>query len=331
MKHAKKTSALVSAAGLASLLFLSCEQTETITTTDNNTDTNLENCDDVTRVVDLNTRGACSETLAWTNEVSIRVEGSSRIISTNSIPDHMVGLFGGGVGSLNPNAISPQNETYTVSSNPVKSNVLTYMLNTATGPQYEFGVMLNGVILDPEAAEPWPHNGAFTMSSRNWEWNLDAMNINLGLDCNNAHVQPSGKYHHHGAPTLFLESINAPNNAMTLLGYAADGFPIYYNYGYTVADDPASGVVQLTSSYRLKSGERPGDGINAPCGAYSGIYTSDYEYIEGFGVLDECNGREGVTPEYPEGTYYYVLTQDSYPYVPRCVVGTPSNDFRLGA
>jgi len=47
------------------------------------------------------------------------------------------------------------------------------------------------------------------------------------------------------------------------------------------------------------------------------------------GDLDECNGREGITPEFPEGTYYYVITNE-YPGVPRCFVGTPSSDFKIG-
>ena len=33
------------------------------------------------------------------------------------------------------------------------------------------------------------------------------------------------------------------------------------------------------------------------------------------------NGRTGVTPEFPEGTYHYYAT-DSYPFLQRCVKGT---------
>ena len=39
---------------------------------------------------------------------------------------------------------------------------------------------------------------------------------------------------------------------------------------------------------------------------YNGI--DDWNYVGGMGDLDECNGRWGPTPEYPEGTYYYVST-----------------------
>ena len=79
----------------------------------------------------------------------------------------------------------------------------------------------------------------------------------------------------------------------------------------------------------MKTGNRPGNGNAAPCGVYTGVYTADYEYVEGLGDLDECNGREGVTHEFPNGTYYYVITYE-YPGIPRCFVGTPSNDFKIG-
>ena len=46
-----------------------------------------------------------------------------------------------------------------------------------------------------------------------------------------------------------------------------------------------------------------------------GAFTQDFEYEEGYGDLDECNGRVGVTPEFPEGIYYYVVT-DAFPISP---------------
>lgn len=37
-----------------------------------------------------------------------------------------------------------------------------------------------------------------------------------------------------------------------------------------------------------------------------------------------------MTPEYPGGTYYYVMT-DNWPYIPRCFYGTViDNTFRIG-
>lgn len=50
-----------------------------------------------------------------------------------------------------------------------------------------------------------------------------------------------------------------------------------------------------------------------------GSYIEDYEYTSGYGDLDAYNGRYGVTPEYPSGTYAYFIPVDSsltpqYPY-----------------
>lgn len=275
----------------------------------------------------LNTsRGACNETLTAASSYTESVSGTTRTITANNIPDHLVGLFGSGQGALNPNAISVQNETYTITKNPVAATSKTQLLGI-TGPTTAFGVLLNGVELDPIAAEPWPHEGIMAPNV-NWTWNLEATNVRIGLDCNNAHVQPTGKYHYHGSPTLYLDALNVSSSTMTQIGWAADGFPIYYKYGYSDPMDNTSAVIELTSSYQLKAGERPGDGTDGPCGTYNGIYSNDYEYITTLGMLDECNGRTGVTPEFPSGTYYYVIT-DAFPSIPRCLIGTPSNDFKL--
>ena len=97
------------------------------------------------------------------------------------------------------------------------------------------------------------------------------------------------------------------------MGYAADGFSIYY--------DP----MVTTSNYRIKSGNRQGDGVSAPCGEYDGLYTADYEYEESIGGLGECNELYDSS----NSEWYYVLTDD-YPGIPRCFIGTPSDDFKIG-
>tara|TARA_B100000497_G_C7689451_1_gene418709 strand:- start:227 stop:1306 length:1080 start_codon:yes stop_codon:yes gene_type:complete len=294
--------------------------TNTGETTETNTDNNTNSSSDCTNDNEINTdRTACNTSLSYSNSVSITVSGNTRTITANNIPDHNIGVAG-------PNTVSPQNNTYSINTNPQVGTNTTALLSNS-GPAYSFGILLNGVEVDPEAAKPWPHTGS--MASANWTWNLEAMHVRIGLDCNNAHVQPNGQYHYHGNPTLLIESMNISNNDMTLIGYAADGFPIYFKYGYNNATTSSGGVKTLESSYRLKSGSRPGDGDTAPCGTYDGVYSNDFEYIEGLGDLDQCNGRVGVTPNYPEGTYYYVITDD-FPYIPRCFVGSPSNDFRIG-
>ncbi len=110
---------------------------------------------------------------------------------------------------------------------------------------------------------------------------------------------------------------------MTLLGWAADGFPIYWQRAYQRANDPASPLFDLRSSYRLRAGQRPADG---PRGTHDGTFTLDYEYVAGLGDLDEANGRRGVTPEFPDGTYYYALTE-AWPFIPRFFRGVPDRSF----
>ena len=46
----------------------------------------------------------------------------------------------------------------------------------------------------------------------------------------NAHVQPNGTYHYHAVPNGLLESaLNEPGWRFIQLGWASDGFPIYYS------------------------------------------------------------------------------------------------------
>ena len=176
---------------------------------------------------------------------------------------------------------------------------------------------------DPGTAEYWQDN-------RQSGWHYDAKGgaFSLGLDTNNAHVQPTGAYHYHGIPTDLLARLSGGQPAMTLLGWAADGFPIYGVWGYRDPNDPKSGIVRLISSYKLKNGMRPTSN-GQPGGAYDGIFVEDFDYAPGRGDLDECSGRYGVTPEFPQGTFYYVLTED-FPFVPRAYRGTPDPSFTRG-
>jgi hypothetical protein len=77
--------------------------------------------------------------------------------------------------------------------------------------------------------------------------------------------------------------------------------------------------------YHLKAGSRP-EKPQGPGGKYDGAFTADYEYVAGSGDLDECNGRTGVTPEFPDGTYYYCVSEE-LPFVARAWRGTPDRSF----
>lgn len=225
--------------------------------------------------------------------------------------------------------ITPNEKDYTVALNPVVAGSVTPVPNTSYNGTtgligYVFGVMNTGVVFDPVAAEGWLNTND---GSYNYEWNLEILSTahSLVYDCNNAH--DSSRYHYHGTPTQYIPTIENGSTHSQLIGYAADGFPIYYKYAYEDANDNASSIVALKSSYCVQSGTRPGDGVSAPDGTYDGTYSADYEYIDGLGDLDACNGRFSITPEYPSGIYCYFITDD-YPSIPRCFVGTPDPSFQ---
>ncbi|MEX0366144.1 MAG: YHYH protein [Ruegeria sp.] len=240
------------------------------------------------------------------SRVDMVIRDGRRIITSNGVPSHRIGTF---PNRGNPHRVAAQAYRFEVPVNP------TARAATALPRGASFGVAVNGVPFDPNAAEFWqgnPRSG----------WTYDALGgaVALGLDSNYGHVQPSGAYHYHGLPVGLLQqlgwSLAAPS---PLVGYAADGFPIY---ALTAMVDGE--VVRMTSSYRLKSGQRPGG--SAPSGPHDGAFMQDYIYVAGAGKLDACNGAQVVTAEYPNGAYAYFLT-DTYPVVPRCLKGAMGQGF----
>ncbi|WP_412555740.1 YHYH protein [Shimia sp. MIT1388] len=178
-----------------------------------------------------------------------------------------------------------------------------------------FGVGVNGVPFDPGAAEFWRGN-----PRSGWQYEALGGAVPLGLDANYAHVQPTGAYHYHGLPVGLMQRLGWSRQAESpLIGYAADGFPIY-----AITATVNGRVTQMTSSYRLKLGNRTGNG---PTGRHDGTFVQDYRYVAGAGTLDECNGAFVKTADHPQGTYAYFLT-DSFPVIPRCHKGTPDPNFQ---
>ncbi len=257
--------------------------------------------------------------LGVTSSYSESINGTTRTITINDVPNHMVGTFPTDTDRRigNPNAISEQSNSYSVTTQPA-------LANSSTNAQgYVNGVLFSGVGIEVYTAESFT---GFT-GETNQQWNRNALQSvdDLGLDCNNAHVQPGGQYHYHGLPSALGGELQIDGTEMVKIGYAGDGFPYYYLY----FENANGEIEQAEASYELKSGERGGDGISAPSGAYDGEYFQDYEFVDGSGDLDECNGRFGPTPEAPNGEYYYVVTAD-FPSFPLCFSGTPDSSFRFG-
>ena len=239
----------------------------------------------------------------------------TRSLVSNAIPNHPVGTF---PNANNPNTIRAQSIAATF---PLRPSV-----SSANGTNVMVsGYAINGVKFEPgtggtcDGASPPNCN----FNGGGGAWRMEALapsSFNFGTDDNNAHVQPTGEYHYHGMPTGLITKLGK-GTAMTLVGWAADGFPIYARYGYTNANDASTAIKELTSSWRIKA--TPDSGRPATTLYPMGSFLQDYEYVAGLGDLDQCNGRTGVTPEFPNGIYYYVIT-NAFPFVHRCLRGSTS-------
>ena len=317
-KHTQYKLALT---GLLTILLSACGGSSTTTTTDSGTNTNTNTntssstagilCDYASNLFNSSPSVNATATARWS------CSSTQRSIVANGLPDHAVGTF---PNNDNPNAIAAQNITASVSLTPTQTTVITPRF----GAQNKPGIALNGVVFDPGTAGTCDDSGTSCQGGGGpggGTWTMEALgqtSFRFGTDSNNAHVQPGGVYHYHGVPEGLVTKLNK-GTAMSLIGWAADGFPIYARYGHTTATDANSAIKVLASSYRLKT--LP-DANRPPISMYGmGAFTQDYEYVAGLGDLDECNGRNGVTPEFPKGIYHYIAT-DTFPHLQRCVKGS---------
>jgi arylsulfatase A-like enzyme len=232
--------------------------------------------------------------------------GNKCLFKTNAIPNHD---FNDG-GNAFPNNVSEQNDFFEITVSPTIA-----AQSTSISLQVDNAIMLNGVKVDLLAAGCYGiGNGKVGCNDMSQPWRYDPMFRANGfaVDSHNAHAQPDGTYHYHGSPLALFDSNN--NQDSPVIGFAADGFPIFgSNFQHQGA------IRQAQSSYRLKSGNRP-SGKGEPGGTYDGTFRDDYEYIEGLGDLDECNGMT------INGVYGYYITQ-KFPYVLSCFSGTPDSSF----
>lgn len=226
----------------------------------------------------------------------VTVKGNTRKMVTNALPNHKTGEY---PRKGNPNSISEQSKTYVFPINPKYTGEPKWVR--------EPGVSLNGVKFEPGTAEV-----VVCETGENYRVEAFQNIIDLGLDFNNAHVQPTGAYHYHGSPTSVIKDLDKGED-LVHIGFANDGFAIYYS---------KSG--KYKSSYKLLDGNREGEdcvyenpkqtldiSVN---GHHDGTYGSDFEYVANLGDLDECNGTT------INGTYAYIVT-DEFPYVSRCLMG----------
>jgi hypothetical protein len=138
----------------------------------------------------------------------------------------------------------------------------------------------------------------------------------IWMDQCHGHSGPGGQYHYHADAGCIhwhdddYEWGATTSNDPKVVGWAFDGYPIY-----SLTDSVNGANVEVRSSYRLLPGEN----------GYNGV--SDYEYVQGFGDLDSCNGHEHETALFTNGIYHYHSSRINgagnlgFPYFMYCYYG----------
>ena len=206
-------------------------------------------------------------------------------------------------------------------------------------------------------------------------WNRDAyVNEGVTFDAAFAHQAGSNYHYHANTPALrfqlgdhvtfnaaaktYAESTAPATAHSPILGWMADGFPVYGPYGYASASNAASGVRRMISGYVKRDGTDGTTNLaaagrttlpawaaraqnrnaalpaNVQGPAVNTTYTlghflEDYDYLGDLGKtqgtdfdLNESNVRFCVTPEFPAGTYAYFMSLEAD--------GTPKFPFIIG-
>ena len=300
----------------------------------NGTETTIDDCNSTCETTDVLSYDNidCSYTPSNPSVYYEFIEQNDRVVYSNNYPNHAFNY----VADRIPN---PYYRVYKFDLKPKLSGEVTSLTRANGRPVNFFGIALNGVYMMPAPATPFIFEDVNT-GEYNWDWvfepttNIGDSRDFVALDCASAHVNPNSGYHYHGNMYEYAEeleqgisTLNIPPAQVLQVGWAADGFPVLYRFG----PDKEGNIKEMFPSFQLKSGLRPGDGISAPCGSYSGKYTNDFGYVAGKGDLDECNGIEAsitLTTAQGEETfdYYYVVTQD-FPQISRCIKGDFNDSF----
>ena len=266
----------------------------------------------------------------FTGDVIITSNGRTCTLRSNDIPNHD---FNDSSAHFATN-VSVQKLNFNIPAVPRQAYQPTPLaLGTSEA------VLLNGVVVDLLAAACYDAGrepkGREKMGCdhryANHPWRYDPMSPlnDFGTDAHNAHTQPNGKYHYHGNPlAMFSTHCDNTRSASPLIGFAADGYPVY---GSCIQDPSSGRIREVKSSYVLKDNGGPrrsvsgystpkaGTGVVAS-NHYDGQFRSDYQYAAGTGDLDECNGMT------LNGQYGYYIT-NSFPWVMNCFKGQVDPSF----
>ena len=245
-------------------------------------------------------------------------------VTASGIPDHSYNLFDTTwphLGKTIPLKITHQNRQWEIPT----TVIIPVAADKEKVPYGPVAILRNGVPLySPKSREShkqegvWTYNTMYSASGTTEYGFEDFFWFWRHRDEHGAAVNYNGQYHYYANPTAIYN--DSPHQHSPLLGYAFDGVPVYGPQSYENINGTGQ-IRRMRSSYRLKTGTRVAIGTETvPTGSYDGTYYEDYEYVAGLGDLDEHNGRQCKTPEYPDGIYAYFVTVDEenlpvYPYV----------------
>ncbi len=216
--------------------------------------------------------------------------GDTMTVKANSIPHYTFV-------QVTPNALVAQDRTYDlpidpqVADQPTEIPLLGYV-----------GVAVNGCPFFGPNEGAQPSDSAFG----------DPVYNGITDDCLG---HTANEYHFHaltvqclGATSLVAEPWTNPtvpgDEPSPIVGFAADGFPIYGKHG--CEDAECTAVIEYQSSW-----EQIADPTKDAWDSYAYVEKSGVEF------LDECNGHFG-----PQGDYHYHSTE-GFPYILGCFTGTP--------
>ena len=237
-------------------------------------------------------------------ETSVTISGDDMLVASNGMPNHdFISAMGGAADEQSVSFTIPLNPTNDTTGGHDSTNCPASTGRWECAPALgSVAISTNGVpIFGPEEG---PGGDAVALDFKYFV--EDRQPIALGY-CG-GHNGPGGVHYHWDANCMYWEPSEGETMAdydwtkldstahSPIIGWAYDGYPIYGMYTW----DQNMDIVATTSSYGVERTQEGGDQ------GYNGI--DDWNYVGGMGDLDECNGRWGPTPEYPEGTYYYVST-----------------------
>ena len=235
-------------------------------------------------------------------------------IKSEGIPSYSIGPWS------NPNTPKGQSYTFQIPASP-SAAVNKQDISTTLG---SIGVWSHGMVI-------YNAYDGYVYSSV-WHRNAYVFEVSSFDSCW-GHPDVSGVYHNH-VPVICMTTLTNSAAHSPIIGYAFDGYPIYGPYGYTNKSDSTSAIKRMIPSYstvlftnsqrrNLANGTSLsatyyGPDVNATYPV--GSFLEDYAYTSGLGDLDDCNGRYGKTPEYPNGVYAYFTTVSAnftpvYPFV----------------